>query len=362
MPFSRYTLMTLVAGIAFVGIVAAMKMQQISEQSLLPAALTVEAPAHTVATAAVDSSFYGEAQARTGSTDPNAPTGSSASDGSAVSADPNASTGVTPTTGAAQTEPTASAGSSGSAASAPAPAPAETVSAESYLVGDVSTGKIYLEKNPSTILPAASMSKLITAIAATDTYAPTAMIEITPAETMVPPDGSNLTAGESFTVHDLLYPLLLDSSNVAAEALASTTARGPFLQLMAGYATEIGMSGSFSADPSGLSENDQGSVQGFFTLAQYLYKSRPDILALTRTVSISVASTTDHAAHTFASIHPFVTDPRFLGGKTGHTVAAEDTMLTILNIGGHPIAFIVLRSQDRARDTEMLITKVTGII
>jgi len=32
-------------------------------------------------------------------------------------------------------------------------------------------------------------------------------------------------------------------------------------------------------------------------------------------------------------------------------------MLTILNIGGHPIAFIVLRSLNRTADTQLLIGK-----
>ena len=46
------------------------------------------------------------------------------------------------------------------------------VTAGAYFVGDVSTGKVYLTKNPDTVLPVASMSKLITAIAATDTLSP----------------------------------------------------------------------------------------------------------------------------------------------------------------------------------------------
>jgi len=336
-------LLLIMAAVAFVGIAAGLRMQRVAEQSS-SAGIGVlgddKIPVNVVAPKAVDPSFF------------------------------NGS----PTSAAAPIAP----------ASPAVPAvPVDPVSAQAYLVGDVSTGKIYLEKNPSAILPAASMSKLLTAVTATDMYSPTTTIEITPAEASVAADSSNLMAGERFTASELLYPLLLNSSNVAAEALASSTDRAPFMYLMSGYAWEIGMSGSFFADPSGLSEYDQGSVQGFFLLARYLYKSRPDILALTRIARISVATTTgyvplatttgfvpsaapgataSHGAHVFASIHPFVTDSRFLGGKTGHTNAALYTMLTILNIDGHPIAFIVLRSLNRTADTQLLIGKVEDIL
>jgi D-alanyl-D-alanine carboxypeptidase len=213
------------------------------------------------------------------------------------------------------------------------------------------------------VLPVASMSKLITAIAATDRYSPTTTIEITAPETQVPPDGSNLKAGESFTVSELLYPLLMDSSNVAAEALASSTGRIDFLEAMSSYAWEIGMPHAFFADPTGLSDRNAGTAVDFFALARYLYLDRPDILAITRTVRASVATTTSHNAHEFVNIHPFVNDKRFLGGKTGHTVAALDTMLTIMNIAGHPIAIIILRSYgERARDTSLLIDRVSTML
>lgn len=242
---------------------------------------------------------------------------------------------------------------------APAAPVMPTVSAQAYLIGNVATGEIYDERNSSTPLPIASMSKLMTALVATNTISPTTTIEITPAEASVYPDLSKIGAGEKFTEQELLYPLLLDSSNIAAEALASSTNRAAFLNLMNSYAWEIGLPTSFFDDPSGLSPHNAASARGFFALAQYVYKSRPDLLAITRIAAISVGTTTDHGAHDFMSIHPFVQDPRFIGGKTGHTPEASDTMLTILNINGNPIAFIVLGSNDRRADTSLLIDEVS---
>lgn len=231
------------------------------------------------------------------------------------------------------------------------------ITAVAYLVGDVSTGEVYLDKNSRAVLPVASMSKLITAFAATDMYPASTTVLVTKIETEVASDTSQLMPGEKFTVGDLLYPMLLNSSNVAAEALASSTDRDKFMELMSSYAWEVGMPSSYFADPSGLSPKNISSARDFFALARYLYGFRPDILAITRVVSLKVSTTTDHGSHIFSNIHPFVRDPLFIGGKTGHTLEAGDTMLTILKIDEKPIAIVVLRSKsgNRERDTRLLL-------
>ena len=248
----------------------------------------------------------------------------------------------------------------------------DTVTASAYLVGNLKTGKIYSSLNTDKVLPVASMSKLMTAIIATNKFASTTTVEITPTDMDVATDTSLIGAGEKFSLKEILYPLLLNSSNVAAEAIASTnvgtstassTSRLAFLSDMSSTAWEINMPTTYFADPSGLDAHNQASAKDIFSLAQYLYLSRPDILAITRVAHYSVATTTDHGAHSFDSIHPFINEPRFIGGKTGRTSAAGETMLTILDIGGQPIAFIVLHSDfgARASDTNLLIKQYLAL-
>lgn len=236
------------------------------------------------------------------------------------------------------------------------------ITARAYLVGDVMTNEIYLQKNKSAVLPVASMSKLITAFAALDSMPASTIIEITPAETAVASDSSRISAGESFSISELMYPLLLSSSNVAAEALASSSDRIKFLTLMSSYAWEVGMPSTFFADPSGLSPRNLSTAEDFFALAKYLYKSRPDILAVTRTPEAKTATTSEHGAHDFINIHPFVRSPDFLGGKTGHTTEAKDTMLTIMRVANRPIAIIVLASDNRKKDTDYLLASIKKIL
>lgn len=242
--------------------------------------------------------------------------------------------------------------------------PTKEITAYSYVAGNINTGKIYLELNPNVKVPIASMSKLLTAIVATDTLAPTSIVPITENEASAPPDQSGIGSGEKYEAQELLYPLLLDSSNIAAEALADSKNRRQFLEDMTSYALEIGMPDTSFADPSGVDPRNSSSAKDFFSLSRYLSVYRPDILALTRTVRTSVASTSNHGAHEFRSIHPFVTDPRFIGGKTGRTPEARETMLTMMKINGQNIAIVILGSEidHRASDTTMLINSLQKVV
>jgi len=236
------------------------------------------------------------------------------------------------------------------------------ISAKSYLVGNVKTGEIYIMKNSRIVLPVASMSKLITAIQSIDQFTVSGTTTVITISSTTPPDLLRFKNGEIFTINEALYPLLVNSSNIIAETLASTTDRNKFMDLMSSYAWEIGMPSTYFADPSGISPQNVSSASDFFALAKYLYNLRPDILTITKTPKYVLATTTEHEYHEINSTHPFVNDPNFLGGKTGRTLQARDTMLTILNIKNKPIAFIVLGSENRRKDTLYLISEVNKLL
>ena len=235
------------------------------------------------------------------------------------------------------------------------------ITAKAYLVGNVRTGEVYMVRNKNTVLPVASMSKLITAVESIDQFSLTGTTTIA-SSTMAYPDAQKYTEGEIFTIEEALYPLLVSSSNIMAETLASTTSRARFMDLMSSYAWEIGMPSTYFADPSGLSPQNVSSASDFFALARYLFNLRPDILTITKTPKFTLATTTEHGYREINSTHPFVNEANFLGGKTGRTPQARDTMLTILDIKNIPIAFIVLGSEDRKKDTLYLINQVNSII
>lgn len=254
--------------------------------------------------------------------------------------------------------------------SAPVRPVVPTVSAEAYLVANLDTGEIYSSQNTKAVFPIASLSKLVTALVALQSMSPDQMITITQPMLDAYGEAGRLALGESYTVSELLYPLLLESSNDAAEALALFHGYSTFIQKMNALVAELGMTSTSFRDASGLSSGNGGNAEDLFKLAQYIYRTQQPLLTLTRQVSYSVASSTHHGAKTWHSINPFPYDPHFMGGKTGRTYEAKESMISLFryNAGGisYPVAIIVLRSDFSVREEdssylfEQFIRKIEG--
>lgn len=250
------------------------------------------------------------------------------------------------------------------------PAP-PLITAESYLVGNLETGEVYFSKDPGHVFPIASISKLFTSIVLKKLIVPEATIMIN--ESMLEPYGSegNLAVNEEYTRDELMYPLILESSNDAAEAFSQAVGTSTFIKEMNNLAGKIGLPKTKFADPSGLSNGNVSSAQDLFTFAQYLYANEDELLQLSRTPTFDMATSTKHNSHHFVNSNVFTFDPHYYGGKTGRTDAAKETMLSMFkyDVNGklYPIVVIVLRSDMGARqyDAELLyqkfITKVEHI-
>src|SRR5258708_33950152 len=87
-----------------------------------------------------------------------------------------------------------------------------------------------------------------------------------------------LSPGEHLTVRELLYGLLLDSGNDAAEALASgIVPRDRFIRQMNLKAKSLGLTSSHFANPSGLDAPAHGmSAHDLAHAAAYLSACYPD--------------------------------------------------------------------------------------
>jgi D-alanyl-D-alanine endopeptidase (penicillin-binding protein 7) len=257
--------------------------------------------------------------------------------------------------------------------SAPSPrtktqAPVNIITADSYLVGNLATGKIYFEKDPTAVRSIASISKLVTAMVIEKNMDPNGQVAIASSSVTGYEQVDDVHPGETFSVSDLEKGMLLLSSNDAALAFANNYGYMAFMSLMNADTQSLGMTQTSFEDPSGLSPENVSSANDLFKLARYLYADEPGILAITKTPEFDLATTTGHDGHNFMNFNPFVFDPHYLGGKTGRTDEAGETMLSIfsLPINGvnNPIAIIVLHSSQDSRqtDSDLLVGKVLGII
>lgn len=233
------------------------------------------------------------------------------------------------------------------------------VSARTYFVGDVDTGVVYAQRNVGITYPIASISKLFTALAAKELLSPTTTVTVTDADRRGT-EGSpgSIYANDSFTVEDIFHPLLTESNNSVANALARTAGKEMFIAKMREISKEAGMTGSMFEDPSGLSENNATNAVDIFLLTRHIYREAPDLLEISRTKG-KVITAESGRTYTFQNYNSFYDNPNFVGGKTGYTTEAKQTMTTVFRVplenATATIAVIVLGSDDRRGDINALL-------
>lgn len=229
--------------------------------------------------------------------------------------------------------------------------PVPSIEAEAYLVADVDSGRVVASKNADTALPIASITKIVSALVASDEIPGDARITLSaPDRAQTEGTPGRLPANATFEARQLLYPLLMESNNTVAFALARS--HSAFVEKMNERAAELGMLSTSFEEPSGLSARNVASARDLFTLLRHLVSSRDDILGISRTASYSLPSA--KRAYDIPNFNVFVSDAAFIGGKTGYTDDARQTMAALFSIGGRTIAIVVLGTSDRKRDIDRL--------
>ena len=126
--------------------------------------------------------------------------------------------------------------------------------AQATIVVHPETGTVLYEKNADARLGIASTTKIMTALVVLEHCALDEPVEILPEYTAVEGSSMYLRAGETYTVEELLYGMMLVSGNDAALALACHTAGSvqAFADMMNDKARALSMTGSAFQNPNGL--------------------------------------------------------------------------------------------------------------
>lgn len=230
------------------------------------------------------------------------------------------------------------------------------ISARAYVVFDNKTGEEIFSSNAFARREMASVVKLITADTlfqkSTTTLSATATIAWQSYSTEG--DSGMLELGDRYTLRELLFPLLLTSSNDAAEAIAQANGREKFLTSMRARAKAAGMSSTTIDDPSGLSERTTTTARDLMALLRFLYRENRhelDITMLPRYVGTE---------HTWQNVDPVALLPGFIGGKQGHTDTAQSTLAALFSVAslGHDertVGIVLLGSTDLTGDTKAIL-------
>ncbi len=228
-----------------------------------------------------------------------------------------------------------------------------TISARAWGVFDAETGQLIFGRDVHNALPIASVTKLMTARVATDNVPLDATTTISRRAVATEGRAGELKAGEVMSLRELLFPLLLPSSNDAAEAIAEYAGRDAFIERMNEAAQELGMTDTHYADPSGLSPQNISSVTDLAALMWHLAQTEQYLLDISR---LKTYIGTAHVWHNANKISLLDT---FRSGKHGYTDEANRTLAAhfdeeLARGGTRTLTIILLGSDNLAQDITAL--------
>ena len=225
--------------------------------------------------------------------------------------------------------------------------PLSDLTAKAFLLYDVDAAKTLFARNTDQALPPASLTKLMTALIVLEKGDLQASVTIQGAD-LVGGSTMGLQVGETVTVEQLLWGLLMPSGNDAATALARQTAGSveAFVKRMNERAAALGLKQSHFVNPQGIDADNH-------------FSSANDLLILTRKnwefplfQKIVGTATTTVAGHTLRNTNELLEKlPGTNGVKTGTTDNAGECLVASIQQGQHQIISVVLGSSSRYSDT-----------
>lgn len=224
-----------------------------------------------------------------------------------------------------------------------------SVSAASYAVIDLTTGEILASKAAEIKRPIASITKLFTAATLLELdQSLTTEVTITAKDVATEGQAGRLTTGQTLTARELLFPLLLVSSNDAAVALERATDT----TLLAEMNERLKDYGITVADTSGLSSKNQASASALAHYVQFAYEAFPYLFDIT---TLRDYLGTDQG---WRNNSPVADLSGYRGGKHGYTEAAGRTLVAVFDEEiageGRPIGYVLLGSETVRADVLQL--------
>ncbi len=235
-------------------------------------------------------------------------------------------------------------------------ADAVSVSAQSAVLIEASTGKILYENNAYQKMSMASTTKIMTAVTVLENTVLSDTVTVSAEAAATEGSSMYLKSGEKITVLELLYGLMLSSGNDAANALAEYVgeSREGFAVLMNETADKIGMESSNFVTPSGLDDSEHYSTA--YDMAKLTaYALQNDIFRkIVSTKSITVGDGED--THYLANHNKLLNRYKYcIGVKTGYTMKSGRCLVSAAEKNGVRLIAVTLNDRnDWADHTQML--------
>lgn len=229
------------------------------------------------------------------------------------------------------------------------------VSARSFVIMDAKTGKILLSLNPQLFLPPASTLKIMTAMAVVEHLKLNDKVTVSPHAAAAPPSKIGIKPGETYTVRDLLYALLLPSANDAARALAEKVSgsESAFAHQLTQEVRQWGAYRTTCATANGLPAENQYSTAQDLALMFRRAMHNPELAKIMATKYHTIQGDRELRNHN----RFLFTTPLAVAGKTGYTRASKHTYVGMFKNGDREIIVAMMGSKKKWADLRPLIEK-----
>lgn len=222
-------------------------------------------------------------------------------------------------------------------------------SAVSAILVDADSGRVLYEKNAHELRLIASITKLMTALVAVESKPDLSEVVTVQAEWLEGAEGSSiyLMPGNELTLEELLYGMLLESGNDAAQVVACYCAGDmeTFAQWMNLRASDLGMVNSRFCNPSGLNADGHYSTAYDMALCAIACMEHEIIAKIVSTKSITFGTRTFTNHNKLLSMYDGC-----VGMKTGYTQRAGRTLVTCAERDGQRLVAVTITAPDDWND------------
>lgn len=233
--------------------------------------------------------------------------------------------------------------------------PQPEITARSAIVVDLDSGAVVFQKDPYLRLNPASITKMITAITALETFPVDEVVTVNKEY----PVGKNmgLKAGERITIKNLIYGLLVHSANDAAYVLAGQddSKIRVFIERMNAIARQEGLNDTHFVNFDG--EEDDGHYSTVFDLAhltRWALKNKIFSEAV-QLKEITVYDVDNKIEHQMESTNELLSLEEIKGVKTGWTPKSGECFVGLLDLADHRLVTVILSSGNRFGETEKMV-------
>lgn len=218
-----------------------------------------------------------------------------------------------------------------------------------YLVKDLHSGDVLLQKNAEDVQPMASITKLMTAMVVLDAHQPLdEMLEVTDDDIdRLKHSVSHLTIGTRLSRRDMLHLALMASENRAASALARNYPGGlrAFLAAANGKARQLGLHATHYYDASGLNKGNVSNARELATIVATAARY-PLIHEFTTSTGLTVTLKSG-AKRDFHNTDALVKNSHWDidVSKTGHITESGQCLVIKTHLVHRSLAIVLLNSQ-----------------